>query len=102
MRETVGPFGARQGRGSGRAGTIKGWASAVFGLEEGTPMTVAELRCAEPGCPPVETVVAILGAPGSPRQWKVHKPISEVTFEDVERLAVSEDEAAVVDTKEEA
>jgi hypothetical protein len=76
--------------------------SLVFGLEDGTPMTVAELRCTEPGCPPIETVIAILDSPGSPRQYKVHKPISEVTFEDVERLAPSQDEAEVVNINEEA
>lgn len=65
-------------------------------------MTVAELRCAEPGCPPVETVVAVLGAPGgSPRQWKIHKPMSEVTRGDVERLADPGGGAGVVGTREE-
>lgn len=84
----------------GQGGKIKEWASRAFGLEDGTPMTVAELRCTEPGCPPVETVIAILGAPGSSRQYKVHKPMSEVTFEDVERLALPEGEAKVVNTRE--
>lgn len=97
----IGPFGARSSEESGRAGRIKGWVSRAFGLEEGTPVTVMELRCKEPGCPPVETAIAILDAPGSPRQYKVHRPMSEVAFEDVERLAVSESEARVVGSREE-
>lgn len=102
----IGPFGAQHARGSGQAGRIKWWASVAFGLDVGTTMTVAELRCMEPGCPPVETVVAILDAPSSPRrspqQYKIHKPMSEVIFEDVERLAVSEGEVEVLGTREEA
>lgn len=101
---TIGPFRARPADSRAWAATIKDWAARAFGLENGTPMTVAELRCTEPGCPPVETVIAILGASGSsrrsPRQYKVHEPMSEVTFEDVKRLAVSEGEAEVVNTRE--
>jgi hypothetical protein len=44
---------------------------------------VNELRCAEPGCPPVETVVAVLREPGKPVQYRIHKPLAQVSFEDV-------------------
>lgn len=91
MQAMIGPFGARSSGDRGRTGRIKGWVSRAFGLEDGTPMTVAELRCMEPGCPPVETVIAILGASGAPRQYKVHKPMSEVTFEDVAGLGIERD-----------
>lgn len=90
----IGPFGARSTSDAGRGARIKGWAARAFGLEDGTPMTVAELRCMEPGCPPVETVIAILGTPGPPRQYKVHKPMSEVTFEDVAGLGIEPEEIA--------
>lgn len=82
------PFGSRSTGGSGEAGRIKGWVSWAFGVEDGTPMTVAELRCTEPGCPPVETVIGVLDTPGSPRTYKVHKPMAEVTFEDVTGLGI--------------
>jgi hypothetical protein len=43
---------------------------------------VTELACTEPGCPPVETVIALLSDGGN-TQHKVHKPVAEVTLDDV-------------------
>ncbi len=43
---------------------------------------VTELACTEPGCPPLVTVVALLG-PGDQTQHKIHKPLAEVTEADV-------------------
>lgn len=43
---------------------------------------VTELECAEPGCPPVETVIALRGVDGS-IQYKIHKPVAEVSIDDV-------------------
>lgn len=81
----IGPFGARSSGVRGRAGRIKEWMTLEFGLEEGTPMSVAELRCSEPGCPPVETNVVILD--GQAQQYRLHKPMVEVRYEDIEHLA---------------
>lgn len=61
---------------------IKSWAREHLALAE-EPVVVTELHCAEPGCPPLETVIAIVGGPGLTRQWKFHKPASEVTREDI-------------------
>jgi hypothetical protein len=44
---------------------------------------VQQLACAEPGCPPVETVVAVLAAGDPPRRWTIHKPLSDVTADDI-------------------
>jgi hypothetical protein len=44
---------------------------------------VTELRCSEPGCPPIETVIAILSK-GANRQHKLHKRIEEVDEETCE------------------
>jgi hypothetical protein len=43
---------------------------------------VSELACVEPGCPPIETVIALLGR-GDPVQHTIHKPAAEVTELDV-------------------
>ncbi len=66
---------------------IKAWAAEVFHVGEDVALMVAELRCAEPGCPPLETVIALLGTPGQPRQFKIHKAIADVTYADVLQLA---------------
>ena len=41
----------------GRAGEVKAWVVRHLELSEEDLVTVAELACVEPDCPPVETVV---------------------------------------------
>lgn len=67
------------------AGRVKGFAREARGLGEDETVMVVELRCSEPGCPPVETSVAVLDESGEWRQFKVHKPVAEVAFEDISR-----------------
>lgn len=79
----IDPFGARSRTDPQRIAEIKAWAAEVFRLGANTSVMVTELRCTEPGCPPLETVIAILDAPGQPRQITIHKAVCEVTFADV-------------------
>jgi hypothetical protein len=67
---------------------IKRWTTEVFHLPESASVLVTELRCAEPGCPPLETVIAILD-PAPARQVKIPKPVAEVTFLDVAERGAS-------------
>jgi hypothetical protein len=55
-------------------------------LPEETTVMLSELRCAESGCAPVETVIAALTA-GATRQFKIPKPLAEVTRADIQRLS---------------
>ena len=66
---------------------LKAAARVAFDASDDDAVMVSELRCTEAGCPPVETVVALLRAGSQPKQVKVHKPIVEVTVEDL-RAAV--------------
>ncbi len=52
------------------------------GSVPGVTVMVTELRCTEPGCPALETVIAILDTPGQPRQHKLQKPLADVTISD--------------------
>ena len=70
-------------RAPGRAAAVKGWVAAHLGLSEADLLTVAELACHEPGCPPVETVVTVHGADGVRRDWRIHKPLADVAKTDV-------------------
>lgn len=66
---------------------IRTWTRAV--IPEGDPViSVTELACAEPGCPPRETVILVMWS-GEPA-WKlrVHKAVIDVTDDDV-RIALS-------------
>lgn len=66
---------------------VKDWAAASFNLSADVTVMVTELRCTEEGCPPIETIIAILDTPGSPRQYKVYKTMAEVTPADIAALA---------------
>ena len=57
-----------------------------FGLPESTTLAVAELRCHEPDCPPVETVITAREADGSMRDWRIAKPLGDVERADIEML----------------
>jgi hypothetical protein len=59
-----------------RAAEIAELARVTLGLPDDVAVTVQQLSCAEPGCPPVETVIAVLAAP--PRRWTIHRPLAEI------------------------
>ena len=65
---------------------IKELISEGFGLPDTTTLAAAELRCHEPGCPPIETVITAPHTDGSVQDWRIVKPINDITSEDVESL----------------
>ena len=63
---------------------VREWVRERFALGE-TAILVAEVACAVPGCPPVETVIAFWS--GERRHhFKVFKPVLEVVPDDVPPL----------------
>lgn len=68
------------------AARIREWARRRWRLPVDAGVTVTELRCSEPGCPPLETVIVVAPRPGETFQRKVHKPAADVTLEDLETL----------------
>lgn len=81
-----GPFGAKPKSDPQISTRIKQWVAARFALDEDTSVLVTELRCTEEGCPPLETVIAILETPGKPRQYKLHKSMAEIIADDIVAL----------------
>tara|TARA_X000000368_G_scaffold189738_1_gene149635 strand:- start:284 stop:550 length:267 start_codon:yes stop_codon:yes gene_type:complete len=57
-----------------------------YNLPESTILSVAELSCHEPGCPPIETVITARATDKSMRNWKVSKPINEINKIDIDKL----------------
>lgn len=51
-------------------------------VDDDLTILVTELACTEPGCPPIETVIALFGVERSV-QHKIHKPMAEVDRNDV-------------------
>ncbi|MGF1578582.1 MAG: hypothetical protein ACFCD0_04390 [Gemmataceae bacterium] len=87
-------FGQQPKKDPNRTKTIRNWVSTSLGLDEDVTVMITELECTEEGCPPLETVIAILDNPGNPKQFKIHKPISEVTQEDVVKVVNSESQCS--------
>lgn len=65
---------------------VKALVAERFELPETTTLSVAELRCHEPDCPPVETVVTARDADGSALDWRIAKPVGEIVAGDIAQL----------------
>ena len=57
-----------------------------FYISEDSTISVAELRCHEPNCPPVETVFTVRKTDGSIKDWRISKSASEIQIKDIEFL----------------
>lgn len=68
---------------SGNGANVKDWLREALGLDENTTVMVSELQCMEEGCPPIETVIAVMETASDKRMFKIHKPIDDVTELDV-------------------
>ena len=62
---------------------IKELVSDCLQLKETTVISVMELNCHEPGCPPIETVITLRDPDGSMSDWRIAKPVSKIEAEDV-------------------
>ena len=71
---------------------VKQWVREALTLPPETTILVSELACSEPGCPPLETVVALLYASGVHRQLKIHCALADVSRDDLEALMQGEDD----------
>ena len=81
---------------------VTAWVRARFNLAADEAALVTELVCAQPGCPPLETVIAFWSGRTSAGEakrhhFKIFKPVAEITETDLPpawlkpELAVPED-----------
>ncbi|MQB12725.1 hypothetical protein DXT96_23060 [Agrobacterium sp. ICMP 6402] len=68
-----------------QARRLKQWAHNLLNLHADDIVTVSELSCALPDCPPREKVIVILLASGDIRQLSIHKALLEVDHDDIVR-----------------
>ena len=64
------------------ADRVRAWTRERFGLPEDAAIMVAEVTCAVPGCPPLETVIAFW-TDSTRHHFKVFKPLDQVVVEDL-------------------
>ncbi len=62
---------------------VREWTRARFALPPDAAVMVAEVTCAVPGCPPLETVVAFWTGTDRRHHFKVFKPLAEVAADDL-------------------
>lgn len=67
-----------------KARTLKAWVREILALPEAAVVTVSELACTLPDCPPQETVILILLPDMPPRQISLHTALLAVTRQDLE------------------
>ena len=60
-------------------------------LPESTMLSIAELNCHEPNCPPKETVITTRAMNGSVESWRIAKSITDINLDDLEILDESKD-----------
>jgi len=66
----------------GAAERVRDWTRSRFSLAADAAVMVAQVDCAVPGCPPVETHVIFWTAAGR-HHFKIFKPLAEVAEDDL-------------------
>ena len=64
--------------------TLKNWIYQALAIPSDIPISISQLSCKEPGCPPVETVISVLKTPQE--VYKIHKKIADIEYEDICQL----------------
>ena len=65
---------------------VKELVNVKFKLDDKSTLSIAELNCHKPDCPPKETVITIRDMDGNAKNWRIHKPINEIVDEDINTL----------------
>jgi hypothetical protein len=86
-------LGGKRRADAAAVGRVRLWAEASLPADDAAIVLVTELACHEPGCPPVETVIAVLGGT-SPRTWKIPLAAADLTAADVAAALAREPDLA--------
>ena len=62
---------------------VRDWTRARFRLGDDITILVSQVSCRLPGCPPLETVVAFWTDGDKRHQFKLFKPVAEITPDDL-------------------
>jgi hypothetical protein len=69
---------------TGKVSEVKGWVRDALALDDDVMILVTELPCSEPGCPPIETAITLIGS-DLRRVVTIHGTVGELEREVVER-----------------
>jgi nitrate reductase delta subunit len=62
---------------------LKSWTRERFALPQDADIVVIETQCAEPGFPPLETIVVFRTPPANCHNFRVFKPLAEIVPDDL-------------------
>lgn len=65
---------------------IRIWVRQALEFPSVTPITIKEVPCVKPDCPPIETAIMVFLDNEPPRFYKIQKTINEVNFDSVYNL----------------
>jgi hypothetical protein len=71
---------------------LKETVRTLLGLDDDTAVMVRQLACTEPGCAPLETVVAVLPMDGAARRWTLLQPAEQITEDDLRHALLAPDQ----------
>ena len=74
-------------------GRLKDVVRSVQRIDADAPVLVQQLLCTEPGCPPLETIVAVLGPPR--RTWKFPLPADDLSPEQLRAAIVDHPKGSI-------
>ncbi|WP_414620369.1 hypothetical protein [Calothrix sp. CCY 0018] len=60
---------------------VKQWIYQALQIDDEISISLSQLQCTEPGCPPIETVINVMTNPV--QQYKIHKSITEIEYTDI-------------------
>ncbi|RWB98677.1 MULTISPECIES: nitrate reductase [unclassified Mesorhizobium] len=83
MNRLANPFAPRRALPE-RTRQIKAWVREVCNLDDAVVVSITELACRDEGCPDIETVIGIMRPGEKIETIRIHRPIAEVTREDVD------------------
>jgi hypothetical protein len=60
---------------------IKDWLYEILQVDRATIISLSQLQCSEPNCPPIQTAIAIMLTP--PLIIRIHKATADINYTDV-------------------
>ncbi len=60
---------------------VKEWIYQCLEIDEEISISLSQLQCSEPECPPIETVILVMKNPV--QQYKIHKKIADIEYADI-------------------
>ncbi len=83
--------GRRSGGERAATARVRAWVRELTDADDHLTVVVSELACSDPGCPDVETVIAVGSAGEAPVRFALKKPARRVARSELEAIFLRPD-----------